>query len=184
MRCRNGCVDQKLSQQLPSLTSSVVLQRSCRMHMANDFCMARPYITKKTSWTILLLCHQTCSAHDQPSPRPPWLQTYYALWTYPWHQAGLFYLVSWTILCWFLPKREWGGWIQNQGASTINGRHCSRMRWTIKYYFVLVQSTHETILPYSNLTKGRLPISCFPKSIQFDGSLTCGPIQNKSDPIA
>jgi hypothetical protein len=32
------------------------------------------------------------------------------------------------------------------------------------------------------LDEGRLPITCFPKSIRFDGGLTCGLVRNKTDP--
>jgi hypothetical protein len=37
--------------------------------------------------------------------------------------------------------------------------------------------------PVFKLDEGRLPITCFPKSIKFDGGLFCGPIRNKSDPV-
>eukprot|EP00956_Cyclotella_meneghiniana_P015762 scaffold24459_cov75-Cyclotella_meneghiniana.AAC.3 len=52
----------------------------------------------------------------------------------------------------------------------------------------------NTILFYSPVTKqyyrpaifkldeSRLPISCFPKSIKFDGGLTCGLVRNRTDP--
>lgn len=32
------------------------------------------------------------------------------------------------------------------------------------------------------LDKGRLPITCFPKSIRFHGGLTCGLVSNKTNP--
>jgi hypothetical protein len=51
---------------------------------------------------------------------------------------------------------------------------------TITFYNPLTRSYYRP--PVFHLDEGRLPISCFPQSIKFEGGLTCGLIRNRSDP--
>eukprot|EP00956_Cyclotella_meneghiniana_P026201 scaffold56081_cov49-Cyclotella_meneghiniana.AAC.1 len=67
-------------------------------------------------------------------------------------------------------------------ANTLDGIAVGRDEQTNTVLFYNPISKQYYRPAIFKLDEGRLPITCFPKSIRFDGGLTCGLVRNKSDP--
>ena len=67
-------------------------------------------------------------------------------------------------------------------AQTLDGIAVARddKTNTITFYNPLTKSYYRP--PAFKLDEGRLPVTNFPKSLRFDGGLTCGLLRNKTDP--
>ncbi|KAL7503562.1 hypothetical protein ACHAXN_002711 [Cyclotella atomus] len=82
----------------------------------------------------------------------------------------------------FKHKSERGEAKSKTQAQTLDGIAvgCDEQTNTILFYNPLTKQYYRP--PVFKLDEGRLPITSFPKSIRFDGGLTCGPIRNRTDP--
>eukprot|EP00956_Cyclotella_meneghiniana_P035945 scaffold119809_cov102-Cyclotella_meneghiniana.AAC.2 len=67
-------------------------------------------------------------------------------------------------------------------ANTLDGIAVGRDEQTntVLFYNPITKQYYRPAI--FKLDEGRLPITCFPKSIRFDGGLTCGLVRNKTDP--
>eukprot|EP00956_Cyclotella_meneghiniana_P020999 scaffold37679_cov76-Cyclotella_meneghiniana.AAC.13 len=67
-------------------------------------------------------------------------------------------------------------------ANTLDGIAIGRDEQTntITFYNPITRQYYRPAI--FKLDEGRLPITCFPKSIRFDGGLTCGLVRNRTDP--